>query len=504
MKIRLKPPLKRFTAVLCLAGFIATPVLAVESTHKQGLKSKSRFAAKVASYRHKSAGHKGAASEETSNRLLSKTELLELIKEEKEFLPFDLDVPGRSFVSTGPYVGVPIQFSGSNLIINSPSVNTDVQLLSTRKKITEQLHAMGGEIFQEPYHSHLLLSGVVEGQANYTNFGGAPGTTDIDVSNVALNAFFTGPSSWTLGFIEFMYDGATPAKSVFTSTSSYRVNNSRIFVNKAFFTIGDLAKTPFYGTFGQFFVPFGTYSSIMVSDPLTKLLTRTKARSILLGFQQQDKNAFYASVYIFRGDTHTASVSRVNNGGINLGYKFNQGCQGCFSGNVGGGVIASIADSAGMQNGNGFKAFEQIVHSVPGYNVRGLFSLGEHIDLIAEWVGASTSFNPTDMSFNGHGAKPWAFDTEASYSFYILDDKPSNIGIGYAKTHEALSLALPSDRYSVVFNTSLWRNTLQSLELRRDKNYAAHNTANGANGVASAAASGKYDNAVTAQFDYYF
>jgi hypothetical protein len=421
-----------------------------------------------------------------------------LSAEEPIYLPFDVDVPGRAFVSTGPYVSVPIQFSGSNLIINSPSVNTDVQLLGLRKSIIQHLEVMGGPVAKEPYYSHLLFSGIIEAQASYTDLGGKPSTTDIDLTNVSLDAFILGPSDWILGFVELSVDNGLP------SGSSFRVSNSHVYLNKGFITIGNFQQSPFYGSLGQFYVPFGTYSSVMVSDPLTKLLARTKARSILLGIQQQDKNAFYAAGYVFRGDTHAASVSKINNGGINIGYKFAPCLMGGkISGDVGAGVIGNLTDSAGMQNGAGFSSNEQLVHRVPAYNLRGIFHLGEKVDIITEYVTASTAYNTADMTFNNHGAKPWAVDAEASYTFTMLNDKPSSLGIGYAMTGQALAVGLPLDRYSIVLNTSLLRNTVQSLEIHRDREYAASKTAS-VGGVGSPQESGKLDRVVVAQFDYYF
>ncbi|MEO8964301.1 MAG: hypothetical protein ABI370_06490, partial [Gammaproteobacteria bacterium] len=70
-------------------------------------------------------------------------------------------------------------------------------------------------------------------------------------------------------------------------------------------------------------------------------------------------------------------------------------------------------------------------------------------------------------------------------------------------TKDALALELPYKRYSLVFNTSVWRDTLQSLEFRRDYNYGASNVATGS-GISAPTASGKQDSAVTFQFDVYF
>ncbi|HSW69676.1 MAG TPA: LbtU family siderophore porin [Gammaproteobacteria bacterium] len=424
------------------------------------------------------------------------------------YIPVDVDVPGQSFVSSGPYIGVPLQFSGSNLIVNTPSVNQDVALLKVRKNIHERLQALG--VIEEPDHAHVLLSGEVEGQAFYQDIGGGPNSTDIDLTNVTLDTYILGPSEWLSSLISFTYDNNSgPSDGTFANNST--VLNSRVYVNQGFFTIGNFSKTPFYGTVGQYYVPFGTYASNMVTGPLTKSMARIKARAILVGYQPQVDNTPYASAYIFQGDSHAGATSRVNNGGINLGYRFTHAK---FSGDIGGGVIGNIADSVGMQfvsNGtaifNGFGGVngtgnERIAHRVPAYDIRALLDFGTKIDFIGEFITASTAFNKNDLTMNNHGARPKALNAELSYSFQAFA-RPTALAVGYGMTKDAMALQLPAQRYSVTAFTSIWKDTLQSLEFRHDVHYAKSSFATGSN-IPAPQSSGQCDSTVTAQFDVFF
>lgn len=503
--------LRRVAAVLCAAGIVASPSIAFSAsndvmTQEEANKIRSEMKAlksemnslKTTMRKSNRVSHHAKRTHHPVSEVVPATNYGNEAPSNPAELPFDLHVPGRSFVSIGPYTGLPYSYSGSNLIINSPSVNTDVQLLNTRRQITRRLNETVGNLSSDA-HPHLLLSGIVEGQADIEKMGGNH-SSDINLTNVSLDAILFGPSEWLLGFVELSYNSGNGPNG------TLRVANSNMYLNKAFITIGNFACSPVYGTLGQYYVPFGTYSSVMVSDPFTKLLARTKARALTIGFQQQDvDNAFYGAVFGFRGDAQPHN-NQVNNGGVNVGYKFNAGS---FSGNIGGGVIANLADSVGMQLGmgsvGGFAnsvATEQLAHRVPAYDLRGTLSIGEHIDIIGEYITAGKRFAMQDMSFNSHGAKPWALNLEASYSFKILDDKPSNIGVGIGRTGQALGLELPKSRYAAVFNTSLLQHTLQSVEFRRDRLYGNDNASIA--GMAVPQGKKVYDNVLTVQFDYYF
>lgn len=436
------------------------------------------------------------------------------------YLPIDLDVPGQSFVSSGPYLGIPLEYSGSNLIINSPSINEDVMLLKMRENINKRLAALGAHHPED--HSHILLSGFIEGQALYQDKGiSGSSTTNVDLSTANLDAYILGPSSWTSGLMEFAYDNSNGAVegSMFTNA---RTQNSRVFINKAFIILGDFQKSPLYATIGQMYVPFGVYSSTMISSPLTKVIGRTQERAFNLGYQQQTPNALFAAAYFFKGDSHGSASGRINNGGVNLGYRLKQDN---FSEVIGAGVIGNIADSQGMQNtGNqtsglfgGFGATgtctsttglsipcgnEKIVHRVPAYDVNAKFSIGGAYDFLAEYVTTSTNFNPNDMLINTHGARPQALHGEAVYSFQTFA-RPTSVSAGYDLTRDALALGLPAKRYTMAVNTSIWRNTLESIEVRHDIDYSGNVTSSGSI-IPGPQGTGHSDNMITAQIDLYF
>lgn len=375
-------------------------------------------------------------------------------------------------VVTSPYMGDRPAFDGSDYIVNISSINRDIRLMQQRRRLYESYAQMD---YPLPYHPIIALSGKAEPVANYSRLFGERGTGDINLGSAEVDvAAMLNPN--VEAFIGLGYDDAPPY------WGGPRVNNSSFNLNLGFINIGNLDVTPWYFTAGQIYLPFGRYSSAMVSSPLTTSVARVKARPFILGYKSQQSSGPYAAVYAFRSET---TLGHVGVGGVNAGYTIERGN---VTGDLGGGWIASMNDAMGMQiNGaetgyfGGFSSAtngNEAVNKVPGVNVHGNISFDRY-NLTAEWVGASHAFRSQDLSFNGRGAQPQAGQLEASMTFKAFD-KPASIGLGYQWTREALALNLPKERFSGVFNISIWKDTVESLEYRHEKDYGQYQFANGA------------------------
>lgn len=379
-----------------------------------------------------------------------------------------------STVTTSPFLGLRSAFDASDLIVNLPTMNEDLRFLKEHVKLQKKLDCYGLKLPDRPI---IELGGKIEGiifaQDDYNH---GPRRSDINLSSARLDVLVE-VSRGVHGFLAMNMDNSTfdllnnSSLDIQLAGSGNRVFNSRVFVSRAFVTIGDLNCFPVYFTIGQMFVPFGRYASNMVTSTLTVELARTNERAVLLGLYT---NGLYGSVYGFRGDSNIDS-SGINQWGLNLGYEKSWSCG---SINVGGGYIANIADSTGMQvtgAGSGFFGFglnnltENLDHPVPAYDVHGEFSYG-HFNLFAEYIACTRSFDLEDLNFNGRGAKPTASNLELAYNFKF-ENLPASIAVGYGTSSEALALNIPEESYIAAFNISIWKNTIESLEFRHDNNY---------------------------------
>jgi hypothetical protein len=412
-------------------------------------------------------------------------------------------------VISSPYIGINSEYNASDLVVNQPYVNEDLYLLQQRKQLYLYQHQQHN--FPPIATPIVNLSGKIEAQVTHDDqFGNFQNgsLTDIDLTGIELDTEIL-VNDWITGLIAFVYDNSPPRMS------PRRIDNSSVFLERGFLTLGNLAKLPLYGTIGQFYVPFGQYSSAMLSNPFTKTLGRTKARAISLGFSKQfnSENNLNSAVFIFRGPTKTSIENRgLHNYGANVDYTF---IKPKWHVNLAGSYIRSITDSLGMQHsGNpGIGAFDgfatsvqtEILNPVAGLDARGTLGVGP-FSLTAEYVTAAHSFSASVLSFgtkhNLHGAKPVAFHTEAAYKFNMWA-KPSAFIIGYDQSKDALALLIPERRYIATASTSLWKNTIESIEFRHDIDYSATDMAVGQE-LNPIIGTGKSGNTITLQIGLYF
>lgn len=415
---------------------------------------------------------------------------------------------GGTPVVTSPYFGIRSKFDASDLIATLPTSNEDLRLLIQHKKLQKAYCKLG-----LPYPNHPVVE--VSGQIQATTFSQRPfqgrRRSDIDLTDTELDLAIMF-DHWVTGLMTFDYDNLPPAIGP-------RFNNSRVFIDRAFFTIGNLIYSPFYLTAGQFYVPFGKYSSSMISTPLTQIVGRIKARAVQLGLDVSDAcGGVNATAFAYKGDTTTSRRGgvTVNAGGANLDLSV---VQKDWHAGLGASVISNIADSQGFQltgglNFGGFGSpvfdatilpqsqMEVLIHRVPAYDLHGNLAINDW-SLIAEYVRPTTSFSPLNLTYDGYGARPSALNVELAYNFKILR-YPTIIAAGYASTSDALALLLPARRYLAVLNTSLWRDTILGLEFRHDINYNCGDTATGQGFVVFTPGLDRTSDQLSLQFTAYF
>lgn len=406
-------------------------------------------------------------------------------------------------VTSSPYMGLRSAYDGSDLLVNISSMNEDLRLLQQRQKLENQVASAG--ISPDAVDRPLIeLSGAIEGQGVYNKPYQGTSNNSIALSRAEFD-LLSYISPWVTGFMSVKYDASALPANI--QGSGQRAANSRMYLNRGFMTIGNLNKAPVYLSLGLMNAPFGRYFSEMLTNPPTQTFGQTRDPMALLGFY---KDGIYAEGYAFQGDANTSSNNNgINNGGVNVGYKYDNGTDVV---NVGAGAINDIADSLGMQKtgapsmnfqGFGFSSgTETLVHLVPAVDVHGRLTLNK-LTLYSEYITATRSFDPMDLSYNNNsGAKPSALHLEGDYNFNMFN-WPSVFTLAYGHSWQALGVNIPKDSYIAEVTTSIWKDTIESIEFRHDQNYPTSDTSGGS-GFPVLASTGGSQNTVTLQAGVYF
>lgn len=357
-------------------------------------------------------------------------------------------------VIASPYIGLRSAADGSDLLINSSTINQDLYLLKQKSRL---IASMGPHFLSAPV---IDLSGKIEGLLTQQGQRHQRSSSDLSLSSAELNINAMA-SPWATGFMSIDYD--PPA------TANGNINTSHIYIRRAFVTIGNLDRSPIYGSVGQMYIPFGSYSSAMVTSSVTSDLAETDALTATLGYH---KKGMTLVAYGFNGrPSFDSTHHELDAWGLNANYSMKLMNQ---TQKVGMGYVSNLAESI-TQRGNGSYNQSSTLTNVQGLNLNANLMLNSHVNIIAEYIRALNRFKQSDFSVNSlidNAPMPTALDVELGYIFTSLAH-PTNMYVAYNHTTDGANFGLARNSYVAVANTSLFKNTIQSLEYRHNHHYSA-------------------------------
>lgn len=314
-------------------------------------------------------------------------------------------------------------------------------------------------------------------------------TTSNRASDLILNNanlfVDTRVNNWMKANMSLVYtslSGIPGSQGVYEVPNSFLIYQpvSRTKLDTAYATLQHFNVSPVYFRIGKEYVPFGSYDpySFVTSENPTQLLSEINATTAQFGFSMP--NGLYGSIYTFAGQPRLSdgsSTRRIQNGGVNLGYTYND----CISNfNIDAGYVASITDTNFLSSYytnnfievtgvSGFVDSTNVAglpnQKAPAYNLNAEFQWGP-LDLSGHYIAtirdfrkpfflAATNLTPDAISaLTFNKPKLWGF--ELGLTFAAIANQ-TRLAVGYQATKNLAGI-LPSRRIYVdyLMNISQW------------------------------------------------
>ncbi len=312
-----------------------------------------------------------------------------------------------------------------------------------QKEIAKQLAEQGvGKV-----SDHITMAGLIE--AEFAAGDDFDGNNFNEFNLATVELMVTGHvNEWVTGTILALYEGGE--------------ENEHLLIDEGFVEVGNFDQFPVAVAAGKIYVPFGSYDTNMIQDPMTLELGETVDYSMVVGFES---NGFRAAVYGYNGMKETGGSDVIKGYGVGLKYAYESDI---LTLDTGISWINNIGDSGGISGYFEDNELDSIRDQVGGVSVHAVAGFGP-VTVIAEWTQALDEF--AEIAFADGQAAPKAWNVEIAYGA-DLGGYSSNFAVGMQGSSESVELGLPETRFIAAASIEIFPATALSFEYFYDNDYS--------------------------------
>lgn len=268
----------------------------------------------------------------------------------------------------------------------------------------------------------VTLSGLIEVEVGFESSD----LNDSDDSDITLATVELGieakPVDWVTGSLLLLYEE----------------DETDLDVDEGYITLGASDTIPYYLSAGKFYVPFGVFETMMISDPITLDLAETNETAVQVGIEM---NGFRGAVYAFNGDSDEAdnNDNSIESFGLSAGYILETDA---FTLGLGADWISNILDSDTLGDVYDDKSWATTLDDqVPGFAVNAMAIFGP-FSLIGEYVAMTDDAEAVGGGILAEEISAYAI--EAGFTFDVSGFE-TTIAIGYQASDDATDI-LPESK----------------------------------------------------------
>ena len=303
----------------------------------------------------------------------------------------------------------------------NPSLEQRVAALEEKAQIKNQ---------GEAWYDRIALSGLIEVEASYSDPDSGSSESDIVIATAELGAEAAITEDLSANLV-LLYEEGEGGIDVDIATLNYQLGEGFSFV------------------LGQDYLPFGAYSTALVSDTLALQLGETNETALVAHYEQ---GGLSGAFYLFNGDNEEQGEEKIDDYGVRISFS-NDALT------VGGDYTSNLANSGGL------------VDEINDDELAGAALFAE------VKLGAITVFAEHLSALDGYAAENNA-EPSASQLEAAIDVGRYTYAASYQQTDEAEFLDFPEERLSIGLSTDLVDSLAVGVELARDEAYNGDKTNN--------------------------